>query len=241
MSLLRVRVLMLLLCLSTFAVIFAMNQVRVVNHENYSKEEKQLVAEYGANVTCPETYRLPLLIALSHYPELKGVFIEVKMAKIGTTAACRPHLLSNGSVFVCDSGKEMRFRRKYTLLINEKAGFEGILFDSVPFNAQVGILAHEVAHIVDYEQRSIFGLMGRAIDYMTVSGKRTYETEIDKITIAHGCGWQLYDWSDFAMNRSRASEKYKAFKRRIYLSPDQIQHCILELSSQKLSLLPHRH
>lgn len=112
--------------------------------------------------------------------------------------------------------------REYTIRINNKADFEGILLKNVPLNAQIGILAHEIAHIVDYEKRNIWGVIDRAFDYLSDNSKKNFEYEIDSLTIEHGLGWQLYDWSDYALNKSNATEEYKAFKRKIYMSPNDI-------------------
>jgi hypothetical protein len=186
-------------------------------------QQPNLLAQYGRNLVCPPAYKLPILIALSHYPELRNISIVVKFAKIGTTASCRPILTSKGTHQDSIAAKH---RRKYVIRINNKQKFEGVLLTDVPFNAKIGVFAHELSHIVDYERRGSFGLVKRAIDYSKTKSKRKFENQIDKITIEHGMGWQLYDWADFALNKSNATDKYKAFKRKVYLSPEQIESLI---------------
>ncbi|MDD2798330.1 MAG: hypothetical protein PHV20_07015 [Bacteroidales bacterium] len=205
----------------------AVNQVRQVDSATYASTQEMLMQEYGQHLMCPEEFSLQMLIALSHYPELQNISIVVKFAKIGTTASCRPILPSKGTKVEVDSVLK-KYHRKYVIRINVKPDFRGVLLKDVPFNAQVGALAHELGHILDYEKRSSIGLMERAVDYTKSGWKRKFETKIDKITIAHGMGWQLYDWADFVMNKSTATDKYKAFKRKIYMSPEQIAKYIAE-------------
>lgn len=182
--------------------------------------QDELLHDYAEQLECPDEYKLQMLFALSHYPELKNTPIVVKFANLETTATCRPDLFS---VFT---------GRKYIIQINKKENFSGVLLKDVPFNAQIGVLAHEIAHIVDYEQRSHVGLLKRALDYLEENRKKRFENQIDKLTIEHGLGWQLYEWADYAMNKSKATEKYKEFKRRIYMGPADIERHIHSLSFQ---------
>jgi len=52
--------------------------------------------------------------------------------------------------------------------------------------------------------------------------QKNYEKSIDYLTIKKGFGWQLWQWSDYALNHSNATESYKDFKRKNYLNPDEI-------------------
>jgi len=64
---------------------------------------------------------------------------------------------------------------------------------------------------------------------MSKKSKRKFEYEIDSLTIVHGAGWQLYEWSYFVLNLSKASEDYKNFKREIYMKPEEIETLILKI------------
>ena len=112
---------------------------------------------------------------------------------------------------------------RYTIFVDDNTEGEGILLDSVPFNAQIGILGHEFAHILDYEQRNSGNMIGLGLNYLTEDGKMKLEKQTDYSTISKGLGWQLYDWSDFVLNKSNASEKYKTYKRKFYLQPIEIE------------------
>ena len=175
---------------------------------------------YGENKSFISFYEKQSLIALSYYPELQTVHIEFIFADIGTTMACRPTF------------KSMIYgKRHYQIFINNNPIFEGILLEDVPFNAQIGVIGHELGHVFDYETRSRTEVLQRGINYLTRNAKRTYERSIDKLTIQKGLGWQLYDWADFSMYKSmKATDDYKKFKRNIYMSPNEIEE---EIKKQK--------
>jgi len=128
------------------------------------------------------------------------------------------------------------FKYKYVITININDNFEGILIKDIPFNAQIGLIGHEIAHIADYEHQSFWGLLGRAFDYIGDKSKQKFEKYIDSVTVEHGLGWQLYDWSDYAINKSKATEKYKNFKRKIYMQPDEIYEYMQKLKIYDNSL-----
>lgn len=168
---------------------------------------------YGQNKELPEGYELQTLLALSHYPELKDVSIRFENRSIKTTMACQPdvkQMLKNGN-------------RSYVIIIGTEKKQDGIQLADVPFNAQVGVIGHEIAHVLDYESKNVIQLVGTGFGYLFTGYKRRLEHHVDGLTISKGLGNQLYDWADFAMNKSNASEEYKAFKRSIYLSPETIR------------------
>ncbi len=174
-----------------------------------------LLAIYGANKIFVEEYLDPTLIALSHYPELRETPIEFKFSREATTMAARPQPLS------------MLLSRRYVVVINNKEEFEGVRLSDVPYNAQIGIIGHELAHIADYENHNLFGVVGILFRYSSKARKPLFEKEIDRATIDRGLGWQLYDWAAFALDSDNGtSEEYRQFKRKHYLTPDQIEQQI---------------
>ncbi|MFK7923735.1 MAG: hypothetical protein AB8H47_17380 [Bacteroidia bacterium] len=181
----------------------------------------QLKTQFGDQKVLAEKYKLVSLIALSHYPELKEVPIEFVEQAIKTTMAARP---DPASVF------QRQGRRHYKVFINNSDDCQ-IHIDDISFNGQIGIIGHELAHILDYEQSSGPGIMGAGLNYATARTKAIFEKSIDRLTISRGLGWQLHEWSDFAINRSAASQKYKDFKADTYLQPEEILSEIDKLRS----------
>lgn len=178
-----------------------------------------LRAIYGNNKEFCESFIEPILIALSYYPELKNTNINFKYSKEATTMAARPRPMS------------MFSKREYLVLINNEDDFEGILLRDVPFNAQIGVVGHELAHIADYQNRNFWGVVGVLFRYSDNKRKPLFEKEIDYATIKRGLGWQLYDWALYSMvTNTEASEEYKEFKKEVYMEPCEIKEMIYFLS-----------
>ncbi len=178
-------------------------------------QRDSLLALYGNNKIFVEEYLDPTLIALSYYPELRDSPIEFKFSAEATTMAARPRPSS------------MLTNRRYIIVINNKEEFEGIRLSDVPYNAQIGIIGHELAHIADYQKHNLFGVMGILFRYSSKARKPLFEKEIDRATIERGLGWQLYDWAQFALSEDNdTSEEYRQFKREHYLSPAEIEQQI---------------
>jgi hypothetical protein len=179
-----------------------------------------LLLNYGSKKKFVEEFALPALMALSYYPELKNVPITFQFHDIKTTMEVRPEYLS---VFKSQN-------RKYIIFIdNDTHGNEGILLGDVSFNAQIGVIGHELAHIMDFEHRSIKSIFGLGLDYITLRNHARYERSIDTYAIKRGLGWQILEFADFIENQSKATEEYKRFKKINYLSTTDIENEIAKL------------
>jgi len=168
--------------------------------------------------TVPKEFELAIAIALSYYPELVDSKIKFKFKKINTTLNARPTLVS-----LLFSKREDRI---YIIRINNLEKDSVINISEVPFNAKIGLFAHEFSHFSDYAKKSMFGVMGRGISYTSKKSKAIFEKEIDLKTIQRGLGWQLYDWSNFVLYDSTADIKYKEFKKEVYMTPEAILEVI---------------
>ncbi len=173
-----------------------------------------LEIRYGRNKEIPEKYKLAILIALSYYPELIETPITFKECAIKTTLNARPTISS-----LCFNNKS---KRNYVVRINNSQKEGMITINEVPFNASIGIFAHEFSHFVDYQNRNFRGVLQRLWAYTSKKRKTIYEKEIDSMTVARGLKWQMYDWSYYAIFESKASESYKLFKKETYLKPNEI-------------------
>ncbi len=169
-------------------------------------------------------YREQILIALKYYPELRETRIVFRNKKIKTTMACRPNFFS----FFKPHKK-----RLYIIIISNKENRKekGVLLKEVPFNAQIGVIGHELAHVADYGSKNMGELIKFGIDYLSKDKKRIIEHKTDSITIAHGLGWQLYDFSKFIITESKASVSYKNYKKDIYYSHNEILDIMKKMPS----------
>jgi hypothetical protein len=159
-----------------------------------------------------EAYKAQCLKALAFYPELKDVNIEFRETEIGTTLAARPIL---ASFFNTD------YERKYEVIFNNADDCE-VPFLDLPEEGQVGILGHELAHILDYETKSFGQLLVTGCFYINAHSIRNYERGIDRVTVERGLGKKLYDAYHYILEESEASLKYKKFKKFTYLKPHEI-------------------
>jgi hypothetical protein len=180
-----------------------------------------LNTELNYNKKLPDAYKLQCLIALSYFPELHDTKIKFRYSHIHTSMRCRPRFTS---IF---SGN-----RVYKICINNKKNTHAVLLSDAPFNAQIGVIGHELAHVKDFKNKGSLKIFNTGIYYFGRNNKKKYEQEIDLLTIHQGLGWQLYDWADYSMNLStKASPRYKQFKRNTYLSPTQIEAEIKKINS----------
>lgn len=196
--------------------------IRSLDSLTYSSRISELRSNFGQNKkNIPAHLELPILIALSYYPELSDSEIKFKECEIKTTMNARPTF---GSILF-RSKKNYRF----VVRINSCNNDSIIQVDAIPFNAKIGVFGHEFFHFVDYRRKISFHLTKRLFSYTNKTKKEAFEKEIDLGTIGRGLGWQLYDWSNFVLNESNATKDYKEFKRSIYLEPEEIEKAILEL------------
>ncbi len=112
------------------------------------------------------------------------------------------------------------------------------MFKNLNFNAQIGVLGHELSHISDYTYKG-FGKMSNLLLIEIFSKKQVdlFESRTDLICIHHGLGYQLLDWSTSVrinLNienwRGANNIEFKAKKER-YLNPETISEIMKSLST----------
>lgn len=175
---------------------------------------------FGNKKKIPAEFTTAFYTAISHYDELKSVRIKIKSSKIKTTMAARPTFLS--------SFRKAKNRR-YVIFVNPKSKNGAPLYSEFTFNARVGIIGHELAHILHYTQTGFFRLASEGINYRKKDFKSTYEKATDSITIAHGLGWQVYDFTSQLHAKDNLPESYRNFKLNIYYSPREILGLMSEM------------
>lgn len=180
--------------------------------------------ELLANKTIEEDYEVPILAALLYYPDLKTTNIRFKSSRITTSMAALPRA---GNIF------RKPENRKYSILINNKLNKNRTpLISSVPYAARVGVIGHELAHIVDYKTKSNKKLIYEGLAYYFNTGfKRKLEHHVDKIAIDRGLGEGILAFRIYIDKESDASEKYKRFKRRVYLTSADIEAILQQSQS----------
>ena len=67
---------------------------------------------------------------------------------------------------------------------------------NMPFNAQVGVLGHELAHTVDFTNRNVFGMINVIFGNLSTKYMDHFEFETDRRAVHYGLGYQLLAWSE---------------------------------------------
>jgi hypothetical protein len=158
--------------------------------------------------------------ALLFFPELKNVKIKFRVKKTLVPLSARPRIWA---VF------QKPQNRQYLITISSKTiqQLEPILLKNLSFNAQIGVLGHEISHIAEFNEKK--GRYFIKLLFMQLSKKAmdTFENNTDKRTIAHGLGYQLLSWSTEVRQNLKikawgGAEKKGVQERERYMSPSSI-------------------
>jgi len=199
----------LLLCCLIGALLPAQS-IQKISAADYNKDSLNNI--YGKNKNFIHEYELQSLIALSFYPELKNTKITFRLADKESVAKTTITFFS-----ILNSGD-----KHFIIYINKNKSRTGLLFNDAPFNAQVGAIGHELAHVTDFKKKNLVQMALWGIKYVNKKNKIKIERKTDISTIKHGLGWQLYDFIDFVLNYSTANDTYKNFKKKNYLQLNEI-------------------
>ena len=167
---------------------------------------------YGNHKNLLKKYDTASLIALSYFPELINENIDFKFSSINSTARTT---LTFGSIF-------KKINKQYIIIINDNIKRTGMLLSQAPFDAQVALIGHELAHVLDFKSRGFLDMVWWGLGYLFIKQRTKIETLADKTTIKHGLGWQLYHWADFVLHYSGANKHYLKMKESKYLLPSEI-------------------
>ena len=185
---------------------------------DYSDEQiDQLRAEFGRHKVIPKEFELPCLLALSYYPQLREVPMHFVVRPAFLPLASRPDPWSTLLPW--------RERTYLVIISNESTDFfDPILLHRTPFNEQVGIVGHELAHTVFYLDKSAWRIAQIGLKYQRSNFYRIqFERETDKRAIAHGLGYQLYDLAFFIRKAfGHTKERILNEAGDMYLSPMEI-------------------
>ena len=148
-----------------------------------------LKSEFGKYKSIPASIEKPVLIALSFYPELKETHIRFRIRQRHTPLQTRCTWIG---VF---KRKEIR---DYVITISDSTEplLTPVLFKNVPFNLQIGVIGHELAHVADFSTYSSLGVIWHGIKNVSPKYIDKFEFKTDSICIAHGLGYQLLVWSE---------------------------------------------
>lgn len=207
--------------IALFLYAFALKAQSPVEKFNDSLFDDASYLGYSTKKKIPEKIRKQVLTALSFYPELKDTKLHFRFRKRTTPLTSRPRIFS---IF------RKKKNRAYVITIStrSKTRLFPIIFENLPYNAQIGVLGHELGHIAYYKTKNSFQILGLSFKILKPKFVDSFEFNTDRIAIDHGLGYQLYDWSVFvrkALNIREwkgASEEASSSENQRYMNPKTI-------------------
>lgn len=195
--------------------------------DSLSKEQydlDSLLQLVGDSKGLPEGFEMAALIAYSAYPELKDVRIDMVLTESGAP------MESNFDFKTLFGAGE---NRVYKILLNNAtdSNFEPILLRSLPFDAQVGILAHELGHVAYYRKLNTLQIAKWGIKYLLDDDFRAiHERSTDLMPVYHGLGSQIYQYAWYVRNDPSCIPMYEEFGKvfidKYYLTDEEIKSAI---------------
>lgn len=192
--------------------------------------ESEKFSKFETDKKIPKEIRLQILTALSFYPELSATNVHFRFRKRKSPLTSRPRFFS---VF-----KKPK-NRSYVITLSTRTNkkFTPILFNNLPYNSQIGVIGHELAHITEYKTMNTGKLLGLIFNMLNPKYVDKFEYNTDFIAINHGLAHQLLDWSSYV--RTALEIKYwrgvsdndakeqRPIERQRYMNPETIKSHIL--------------
>ncbi|OBX25222.1 hypothetical protein A9996_10855 [Gelidibacter algens] len=138
--------------------LYAQKVVHTFYKESITKKEiSNLKSSYGNNKTILKDFETQTLKALSYFPELKDIKIKFRLKNRTTPLATRPSFFS-----LLRSAKN----RTYIITVSKQSNAEldTIALKNLKFNAQIGVIGHELSHISDYLNRGFLKMNSIGLD-----------------------------------------------------------------------------
>jgi hypothetical protein len=182
-------------------------QKTFTNYVIDSASYNDLLQNYGRCKNLPSGYEKQTLLALSFFPELKDVKINFKLKKQTSPLMVMPTL---GSTIFRSPKK-----RTYIVFISTSSKMDSVIIKNLPYDAQIGVLGHELSHVSFFIGQGRFGMFRVVLGNISRKYLDKIEFETDRSTIDHGLGWQLLSWSEYVREKLKM-KKWKDIDEYIY-------------------------
>jgi hypothetical protein len=182
--------------------------------------------KWGMNKVIPDKYAKPILTALSHYPELNYARIYFKLTD--------QHPVPYGTTPTFLSLFRRPAKRIYYITLLEKSNSpeEAALYKNLPYEGQVAVIAHELMHVLQFNNCTVSELLKVMLLYPLPFFKKKIERGADVGAIQHGFGEQLYKHAVYLRSIHGYTRKRPDINK-YYLKPDEIR---ININSMKNSL-----
>jgi len=144
--------------------------------------------QFAVNKNIPGEFRKPILKALSYFPELKKIRVDFVIKNKYTPLSTRPSFRSL---------LKRKNHRAYIVTISKETidTLSHLLYKNLTYTEQVGIMGHELSHVVDFNTKNIFQSIGNALGHLSKHFVDKMEYKTDLICIQHGLGKYLETYS----------------------------------------------
>ena len=189
--------------------------------------------EFGYKKEIPQQFEKPILTALSHFPELKNVHIVFRIKKAYSGLTTKPNF---AGVF------KRKDHRTYVITISNETidTLKPLLLQNLTFEQQVGVIGHELSHVVDFNSKNFPQTIGVGIGHISKKYLDSMEFNTDRICIQHGLGKYLLVYSKHVretmhvhnwrggdyVNKGNRNGKYER-----YMNPDTIEKTMREMET----------
>ncbi len=181
--------------------------------------------EFASNKQYPAELEKAVLIALSYFPELRSTHIRFEHRSNHSPGFTR---VTWGGFF------EPPTKRHFLIVISDSTErtLRPLIYKNLPFNAQVGLIGHELSHVADFLSMTTLEILQHGIKSISPGYIDKFERNTDMICIDHGLGYQLLSWSSYVrrkmntLNWDGPDRVHKKKKRNRYMNPDAIQKII---------------
>ncbi len=172
---------------------------------------------FGNKKDIPARYETEILIALSHYPELKDEQIRFELSMSAPVPYGTKPVFA--SVFLPKS------QRIYTITILERAEDpeNEALIKNLDRKMRIGVFAHELGHVLQYSKCNPLSLFKTLALYLVHPYKKQFERNADKQAIKHGLGEELLRHNEYIRLIPEYLEKRPELNRD-YLNPEEIAY-----------------
>ncbi len=200
----------------------------VKSYEGKTLNEDSLLRLAGINRSIPEKYRLSILLALSHFPELNEVSIKFVLTTDGAPLE---------SSFKISTLLLPKAKREYVILLLDEEGtfFDPIIMKNLSFDQQVAIITHELCHTAYYNDLNTFEVIRWGMEFLiSPEFAGAHEHNTDLLTIYKGFGWQLYDYAYFVRHLSGLNEYLESeegeWMKTFYMTDEEILDAMVNLN-----------
>jgi len=173
---------------------------------------------FGKNKVIPDLLKEEILLSLAYYPELLETPIEFRILS--------PNIKK--SVMLAQPIVNTLFKPKaergYVIKISRyfKGDDRPLPIEQIPQEVLIGWIGHELGHVMDYLNRSVWEMLEFGVGYFFSSRYfMQAERAADLFAISHGLGDKIVATKNFILDHAHLPERYKEKIRRLYLSPEE--------------------